>query len=198
MAKLFRATVRGETGGEAFANVIHVYGDKTAQEACSAVYTHWIDNLTPLMGNHAKFTSVTCQEVGHLILDPEYYTQVEDAPGANGTTTDPQLAGCLSLHTGLSGKHRRGRIFLAGIRSDLVVDGKIEAGYYTQWTARINTQIAGAWFGASPTSGMNLVVFSRSIFNGLSDIFLDSFKNVTTATLNQTMSTMRTRKPSPV
>lgn len=198
MAKLYQVTLRGEAAGEAFANVLYFESAaKDAEDICTELWANWAGKFAQyLMTNNSKYTSITAKEIGHLILDPDYFSHIADLPGQSGSTTDPQLAICFSLHTGLSGRKRRGRFFHAGANDEHVVNGRLTANAMGACNDLINNFLVAQFLGATPTSGLNLVVFSRAIYDTLQDIILDSYKKVTTITTNSVLSTMRTRKPN--
>lgn len=194
MPKLYRTTVRGTCVGVGWANVMYFTAD-TAEQVTTAVTATMIPAWREWTGNTTAFTGVVATEVGHLILDPDYSSVALQVTGnyLNAEHSDPQLAACLRLHTGLSGKKRRGRIFLAGVPDQGVEDGRIAAA----WTGYLNTfitSISANFVGAD--KAVRLQVFSKKIFDSLTDIILDSYKPVTSLALNPVMSTMRSRKPA--
>lgn len=198
MAKLFRVAITGTVVGEPFANVIYVEApSQTAQQVTDAIDTGFIDVIKPHLANTTTYGSITATEVGHLLLDPDYFQKAIAKTGGqlDAATTDPQLALCFRLHTGLAGRKRRGRFFLAGVPDIGVENGRLAASWPGYMTTVAN-DLEASLTGATPTSGVKLVVFSRKIFDGLTDIILDSYKPVTSISHATVMSTMRSRKPA--
>lgn len=195
MATLYRVAMTGSVVGEPWANVVYIeWPEKNAQAVCEAVRDHWVATVAGYMIPATLYQLITATEVGHLLLDPDYYSLPITTVGSRGGVanhSDPQLAVCFTLRTGLAGRKRRGRIFLAGLTDDWVTDGKYSGTYLND----LASALAAAWTGSSPTAGGKLVVFSRKIFSGLTDIILDSYKPVTTITPHNVLSTMRSRKP---
>ncbi len=194
MAKLFRCTFAYKYGGQNMENVLYFKTDLSAEDLTADLHIHWAQVMAANQVNGVTWSSIKAIEVGHLLLDPEYYERPIADTGVGGNFhSDPQLAVCIGLHTGLSGRKRRGRWFFGGIADELVEDGKLTASGFTQ-VATMCTTLAGYYIGNS--AHPELEVFSRSIFDGLTDIILDSYKPVTVMQPNVVMSTMRSRKPA--
>lgn len=199
MAKLYRVTLTYAAASVAMENVLYMSDpSRTAQQMCEYLSTDvggecfvkWIAKCT-LTGT--EFTQVQAQEVGHLLLDPDFYQRSITIGGTRtGTDTDPQLAVCVSLHTGLSGRKRRGRFFIGGVSTSDTALGKLSSGAQAVFQSNLNSAKAlvdGS--GSLPTWN----VFSRTIFGGLTDIILDSYKPVTSVVPQLVLSTMRSRSP---
>lgn len=195
MAKLFRVTTEYRAAGQNMQNVLYVESELTAQQVCNDFHIHWAQVLAPIQVNSTQWQMIKAIEVAHLVLDPEYYELPISDIGAGGNFhTDPQLAVCVNLHTGLSGRKRRGRFFIGGVADELVEDGKltVAGGGYVQ---TVLNNLTAHYIGVG--AGVPLQVFSRKIFDSiLNDIIFDSYKPVTVMQYNAVMSTMRSRKPS--
>lgn len=192
---LKRVTIKGITEGVAFQNVIYLDGPMTAQEAATEVRDHFVQQMLPYLSSVTTFNEIDAIEVAHSLTDPDYYSLAVSLAGAAGSDhSDPQLAACFRLHTGLSGRSRRGRFFFCGTHDTWVEGGKLTSAGQSGLES-----ITGAWVtrytGSSPTSGEKLQVFSRKYFSLLSNPLETSHKDVTSISVNPVMSTMRSRKP---
>jgi hypothetical protein len=194
---LYEVTIRYGVSGVNCASVVHFAAASGAAQLLVEDITGnqgWLYHMSNQLVGTAHIGSVQAKEVGHLILDPDYYAQVVDVPGTQSyQKSDPQLAACISFGTGLSGRKRRGRMFLSGIPDEWVENGKLTSAGQTTLTGFCNA-IKARYVTGSPDYG--LVVFSRKIYDSLTDIILDSFKPVTTMVPQAVLSTMRTRKPT--
>lgn len=192
---IYRVAITATVLGEPVANVIYVDGgSNNASQVCDAVQTHWVGTLKGHQIASCHYSAITATEIEHSLTDPDYFQKSISDVGTVGAGdhSDPQLALCLRLHTGLSGRRRRGRVFLFGIPDDYVVDGKISGNTYSNDAASLVTKFCGD----TPTSGLKLQVFSRAYFSLLSNPFESSHKPVTNITAATVMSTMRSRKPA--
>lgn len=197
MAYLYRVTLSGICAGVPVNNVL--YFESETRDAAALVNnfdSHFLDPMRTVQAPAVSYGSISAYEVGHLILDHDQSSKLVTKAGSHlgDDHSDPQLAVCFQLRTAFGGRHRRGRFFMPGLPDEGVQDGRITGAYPAYLSTLIDTWRAN-WITDGGIYGAKLVVFSRSIYEGLTDIILDSYKPVTTMAFSGVMSTMRTRKP---
>jgi len=103
------------------------------------------------------------------------------------------VAAVMKIRTGLAGPTRRGRIFLGGVPSIWQTDGTLNANgnlNYGQFMDRLRT----AFSGPTPTTGLQLGVFSRTRYKIISSPFDDYWVPATQLAMASPLATMHSRK----
>lgn len=198
--KLFRASVLTNVAGETCVNVLHLTGQTeagTAATCFNAIQSAWVESVDPVLGDGVQWIGASIVEITRAPTQDSYENNLSTpAPGPIIDAPEaPQLAVCCNIKTGLSGRTRRGRFFLAGIPDADVKQGRIQPASQ----ARLNTMIAAltaAFLGDGATSEFQLGVFSRSRYAILSNPFDEYWVPATSLGYNLVMSTMRSRKPA--
>lgn len=195
MSTLYKATLKGTIETVAVENVLYFLTDTlNAQTMCDDLQAHWVSDCAQRQVNGFLWNKITCIEINHSLTDPDYFEKAINVAGVGGNFhSDPQLAVCVNLHTGLSGRRRRGRFFLAGTADEAVEGGKLTSTGQTDINAVITLLTSHHVTG---TPAAKLQVFSRAYFSLLSNPFETSHKDVTSMIPNVVMSTIRSRKPA--
>ena len=117
--ELFRCTFDSLVSGQICQNVLHFRGRTGAESAASVaaeLNTNWWPLMGPLISNLVLFKQITVQQLTPVVFD--LVVQGNTSGTANGQVSagvrNNQVAGILTLRTGVAGKTHRGRMYLAG------------------------------------------------------------------------------------
>lgn len=158
--------------GQIYQNVLHFFRDDVLANAPSLLaddfQNAWVNNIRGLQMGTITHTRIKVRELGSANAT---FEKVINVPGTNGgAVTDiiPFVSEILQLRTALSGRHGRGRVYIAGIKNGTFVSGFITGTRLTEWTPKITGIMAA--YGPTGSSQFRLCVIPRAQFTQVKQV----------------------------
>lgn len=178
----FEWTLVYDTQVEAGINVMHFHTiDDDLDALLSDIDAAWNSTLYNVCGNTSRVQTLVATLLGGGFPTASFDTGVSiDWKGGSSGAVLPAVAGCVSLRTGLSGRSKRGRVYLPAIAESAVANGKFETSPYDS----LNT----AW----ETLLVDLAVNNHELM--VASYLHSTAEIVTTARMNRFCATQRRRQ----
>ena len=197
---LYRTAVQYNVAGQSNVNVMYFkqtkpMGQNNAQDFATEVAPLVRDLFVPIIADPRSLAiTLTCTLVARLFSDVgESTAQINVNTPSPGLALPPANAMVLRIRTGLSGRTRRGRIFLGGVPASWITAGQLNTVGRVPYDNFMSSFIAN-FFGDDPLSGAQLGVFSRSRYAIISNPFDDYWKPAVQLQIPPAVATMRSRK----
>jgi hypothetical protein len=148
---------------QTFQNVFHIFDGETPFVPLTIkglVETYWINVVKPYQLSSLSYRLIQLRQVDVLGQPTYNYAINITASGGSAIETWGPLSQLYSFHTLTAGPRGRGRTYLAGQYGGDVVANQWSSARFTAMTT-LAAALTTRWVGATPTSGMNLVVCGR-------------------------------------
>jgi hypothetical protein len=146
-------------------NVVHVWnpdGTLTDSAIATEFSGNWLTNIKQFQHDGARWFDIESKRVDSGPSVAFHLTISQVGTGAAQTAQDnPVACRVLKFATATPGRHGHGRIYIPGTAQGAWDNGVVKASSLTAGASLI-TSLQGRYTGASPGSGLSLVIVPRS------------------------------------